>query len=148
MQTGRKCTLNYNTGTFASPTWAALGRVSSPSRSQGRPTSRRVYREANTSKNATGVIDREITFTYVAKDAGVADSVLDDILDSFINETVLDIAMLDDDAATVGAVGIRGPFVVTQADRSEGDEESVIFECTLVEVESADQESDEFEITA
>lgn len=135
MQVGRQCSLNYNTGTYGTPTWTVIGRVSSPSRTQGRPTSRRTYRGASTSKNVTGLMDYEISGQYVPKNKGQADTVFDALLDSFQNDTVLDIAMLDDAAATSGATGIRGPFVVSQLDRSEDDEDAVVYDFTLVEVE-------------
>lgn len=135
MQAGRTCTLNYNTGTYGSPTWVHIGRVSSPSRTQGRPTSRKTYREANNSKNVTGLIDNEISGQYVQKNAGQADTILDALEDSLLNDTVLDIAMLDGPAATTGSTGIRGPFVVSQLDKSEDDEDAVVFDFTLVEVE-------------
>jgi len=135
MQAGRTCSLNINTATYASPTWAILGRASSPSRTQGRPTSRKTYREASNSKNVTGLMDYEISGQYVPKNAGQADTVFDDLLDSFQNDTVLDVAMLDQAIATTGATGIRGPFVVTQLDRSEDDEDAVAYDFTMVEVE-------------
>jgi hypothetical protein len=91
-------------------------------------------------------LDYEITFQYIQKDAGAADTIYDDLLDSLLNDTTLDICMLDGPAATSGSAGIRGPFVVSQLDKSEDDEDAVMFDVTLVEVESADQETDAFEI--
>ena len=146
MQAGRTCTINYNSGTYASPTWVAIGRASSPSRTQGRPTSRKTYRSATTSKNVTGLLDYEISGQYVQGAAGAADTVLDDLIDSLQNDTALDICMLDGPAATVGSAGIRGPFVVSQLDKSEDDEDAVVYDFTLVEVYSADQETDNYEI--
>lgn len=135
MQAGRTCTWNYNTGTFGSPTWVAIGRASSPSRTQGRPTSRKTYREANSSKNVTGLLDFEISGQYVQKNAGTADTVFDALEDSLLNDTVMDICMLDGPAATTGSTGIRGPFVVSQLDKSEDDEDAVVYDVTQVEVE-------------
>jgi hypothetical protein len=137
MQTGRNCSINYNTGSYGTPTWTELGRASSPSRSQSRPTSRKTYREATTSKNVTGLLDYGISFQYVAKDAGVSDTVLTAILASLRSGTTMDIAMLDDDAGTSGATGIRGPFVVSECNRSEDDEDAVVYDVTLVEVEDS-----------
>lgn len=149
MQAGRTCTINYNSATFGTPTWVALGRASSPGRTQGRPTSRKTYREATTSKNVTGLLDYEISFQYVQKDTAADgdDTVLDALLDSLWNDTALDIAMLDRAAATTGSAGIRGPFVVSQCDKSEDDEDAVVYDVTLVEIESSDQETDYYEIS-
>lgn len=137
MQAGRTNSLNYNTGTYGVPTWTAIGRASSPSRSEARPTSRKTYREATTSKNVTGLLDNGITFQYVAADAGVSDTVATALLASLRSGTIMDIAMLDDDAGTTGATGIRGPFVVSEMNRSEDDEDAVVWDVTLVEVEDS-----------
>ena len=149
MQAGRTCTINYNSPTYATPTWVAIARASSPSRSQGRPTSRKTYREATTSKNVTGLLDFEISFQYVQKgDAATgSDTVLDALLDSLINDTELDIAMLDGPAGTTGSTGIRGPFTVSQCDKSEDDEDAVVYDVTLVEIESDDQETAPYTIS-
>lgn len=142
MQPGRTCSINYNSATYGSPTWVVIGRASSPSRTRGRPTSRKTYRSATTSKNVTGLIDNEITFQYVQgpDNSAAGDTVYAALLASLVSGTVLDIAMLDRPAATTGATGIRGPFVVSQLDKSEDDEDAVVFDVTLVEVFSADQE--------
>ena len=87
MQNGRTCTLNYNSGIFGSPAWVKIGRVSSPSLTQGRPTTRKTYHDARTSKNATGLMDTGIEGTYVQRDAGTSDTVLDALFDSYYNET-------------------------------------------------------------
>lgn len=134
MQVGRNCTLNYNTGTYSTPVWTAMGRVSSPKINQARPTSRKVYREAPNSKNVTGVKDIGFSFTYVCKGKSATDAVLTALLASFNSETVMDVAALDG-TATTGAKGIRGPFVVTQMNRNEDDEDAVSYDVTLSEVE-------------
>lgn len=148
MQPGRTCTLNYNSATYAAPTWVHIGRASSPSRTQGRPTSRKTYRSATTSKNVTGLLDYEISGQYVQGAAGAADTVLDELIDSLENDTVLDICMLNGPAATSGNTGIRGPYVVSQLDKSEDDEDAVVYDFTLVEVFSADQETATYTIPA
>lgn len=146
MQAGRLNTLNLNTATFASPTWVAAGRASSPSFTHGRPTSRKTFRSAATSKNVTGLRDFQISGSYIAAAAGVTDAVLDDLMDSLINDTVLDVAVLDGPASS-GAKGFRGPFVVSQLDKSEDDEDASSYEFTLVEVEdSTIGEVDEYTI--
>ena len=149
MQAGRTCTINYNSATFGTPTWVPIGRASSPSRTQGRPTSRKTYREATTSKNVTGLLDYGISFQYVQKDdaATGTDSVLVALLASLVSDTPMDIAMLDGPAATTGSTGIRGPFVVSQCDKSEDDEDAVVYDVTLVEIESDDQETAAYTIS-
>lgn len=134
MQVGRKCSMNVNTGTYGTPIWSALGRISSPKINLGRPTSRKTYRESRNSKNVTGMLDVGFTFTYIVKGTGVADTILDMLYDSLYNDTVLDMAALDKTSAT-GAKGIRGPFLVSQLNKTEDDEDAVSYECTVVECE-------------
>ena len=148
MQVGRKCSANYNTGTYGTPTWTALGRVSSPKGTRGRPTSRRVYREATTSKNVTGVLDNGWSFKYVPTDPGQTDTVLAALVASLEDGTQMDLAFLDTTAGS-GAKGVRGPFVVSQMDRNEDDEDAVDYDVTVVEVEDVtnDAEVDSYTIS-
>jgi hypothetical protein len=133
MQAGRTCSINYNTGTYASPTWTAMGRVSSPKMNEGRPATRRTYRGSPNSKNVLGMLDVGVTFTYVARPGTATDAVLTALLASLRSGTQMDIAMLDRPAGT-GAKGMRGPFVVSAMPRNEDDEDAVSYEVTLVEV--------------
>ncbi len=135
MKPGRTCTLNYNAGTYAAPTWTHIARVSSPKQTRGRPATRRTYRSHVNSKNVLGMIDAGITFTYVCRASGT-DTVLTSLMTSLNSDTNMDIAMLDGPAAT-GATGIRGQFKVSQMDRNEDDEDAVSYDVTLVEVEAS-----------
>lgn len=136
MLKGSKCSANLNTGTFGSPTWTALGRITSPKRTQTRAANARTYRAANNKQNVLGMKEYGYSFQYVVKSLGASDAVLALLQDSFDDEVVLDIAILDRPAGT-GAKGIRGPFQVSQFDRSEDDEDAVTYEVTVVEVEDA-----------
>jgi hypothetical protein len=93
-----------------------------------------VYRESPNGKNVTGVKDIGLSFTYVVRGATATDAVLTALMASFNNDTVMDIAALDRPAGT-GAKGIRGPFVVSQLNKNEDDEDAVAYDVTLVEVE-------------
>lgn len=132
MKPGRTCTVNYNTGTYASPTWTHIGRVSSPTQNEGRPATRRTYRGSPNSKNVLGMLDVGITFTYIVRDG--TDTVLAALLTALRTAAVVDVAMLDRPAGS-NATGIRGPFLVSQMNRNEDDEDAVTYEVTLVEAE-------------
>lgn len=133
---GRKNKLYYNAGTYATPTWTLIGRISGLKRTQNRSTSEYAYREAANKKTATGQITTELSFKYETKRAPTAaDTVFAALLDSFTNDTVLDIACTDQAIGTSGAKGIRGPFVVTQFDRDEADESNTAYDVTLKEVD-------------
>ncbi len=134
MRVGRTASANLNTGTFGTPVWSKMGRISSPKRTQGRSANARTYRDAKNKKNVVGMREYGYTFTYVLKNLGDTDAIMVLLQASFDTESVLDVAILDKAAAT-GAKGIRGPFVVTQLDLSEDDEDAVTAEVTIVEVE-------------
>jgi hypothetical protein len=136
MRAGRKCTLNYNTGTYGTPVWSQLRRVSDVKLANSRGTSERMYRGAANKKTVTGYRSYSISFTYAVKDVGMAsDTVLTALLDSFNNDTTMDIAMLDRPAGS-NATGIRGPFVVSQMDRNEPDEDGVTYDVVLSEIDA------------
>jgi hypothetical protein len=134
MRAGRTASCNINTGTFGTPIWSACGRISSPKRTQTRAANARTYRAATTKKNVLGLKEYGYTFTYVCKAASATDTILAAFQDSYDDEEVLDLAILDR-AAVSGAKGIRGPFQVSQLDLSEDDEDAVSYEITVVEVE-------------
>jgi len=147
MLKGSKCSANINTGTFGTPVWSAIGRLSSPKRTQTRAANARTYRAATTKKNILGLKEYGFSFTYVVKGIADSDAILVLLQESFDDETALDIALLDRPAGT-GAKGIRGPFQVSQFDRNEDDEDAVTYEVTVVEVEdSAIGECDNYTIS-
>ncbi len=133
---GRLRAAYYNSATFGSPTWVAMGRISDVQRSRSRATSDRKFREAKNAKKVTGYMERGFSFKYHAKKAGATDTVLDKLEDSFTNETVLDVCFLNGlIAAGTTRKGERGPVVVTKLDINEADEEGVTFDVELSEVE-------------
>lgn len=134
MRLGSKCSANINTGTYALPVWSPMGRISSPKRSQSRTANERVYREAENKKSILGKKAYGFSFTYIPKDVDLTDAILDELQDSFDNGTTLDIAILDRPAAA-GAIGIRGPWQVSQLDRNEDDEDAVSYDVVIVEVD-------------
>jgi hypothetical protein len=135
-QAGRKRAAYYNSGTYASPTWIHLARISDVNRPQSRSTSDRMYRGAVNKKKVTGYKEHSFTFKYHVKKAGTADTVLDKLQDSFDNDTVIDICFMNGkfDTGTT-RTGVRGPVVVSKFDISEADEEGVTYDVELVEVE-------------
>lgn len=135
-QAGRKRAAYYNSGTYASPTWVHLGRISDVNRTQSRSTSDRMYRSAENKKKVTGYKEHSFTFKYHVKKAGTTDTVLDKLQDSFDNDTVIDVCFMNGkfDTGTT-RTGVRGPVVVSKFDISEADEEGVTYDVEVVEVE-------------
>ena len=138
---GRKNKAYYNTGTYGVPVWSPIPRISGVKRPQKRGTSEYDYRGAENKKTATGKKAYSVSFKYETKRLpGATDTVLAALQDSFDNETVLDMAFTDQDIATSGAYGIRGPFVVTDFDRDEAEESNTSYDVTVAEVDH--EESD------
>lgn len=137
LRAGRLCSANINTGTYSTPVWAALTRISNVKRGQSRGTTQRKYRGAKNAKNVQGMRVYTFSFTYVARDAGETDANFVLLQASFDNETLMDLSFLDKAAGT-GAKGVRGPFVVTKLDRNEDDEDAVSYDVEVSEID-ADQ---------
>lgn len=136
-QAGRKRAVYYRSGgTFASPTWTYVGRISDVQRGRERATNDRMYRGAKNVKSITGYMKRSFSFKYHVKAAGATDTILDALEDSFLNDTVLDVCFMNGkfDTGTT-RTGERGPVVVSKCDISESDEDGVTYDVELVEVE-------------
>jgi hypothetical protein len=140
---GRKCVAYLNTGTFASPVWTALNRITDVKSPQSRGSSDRMYRGAKNKKKVLGYLEYSFAFKYQVKKAGVADTLFDKLEDSNRNEVVLDVffanqpltAPTGSTAIGTAAKGLRGPVVVEKFDRDEADEDGVSYDVNLVEVD-------------
>ena len=126
VQAGRKNKLYYNNkantasagaGTHGTPVWALIDRVGDVNRTGSKNTTEVNMRASETTIVVYGNKTREITFTYY-KRAGV-DAVFNVLEDSFENDRPLDIAMMEGPIATSGTQGVRGPYTVSQLDKSE-----------------------------
>lgn len=137
MSAGRLRALYYRSGgTYGSPTWTLVGRISDVSRGRERGVSERKYRSAKNVKGVTGYLKRTFSFKYHIKKAGSTDTIADAFEDSFINETVMDVCFMNGkfDTGTT-RTGERGPVVVTKLDITESDEDGVTYDVELTEVE-------------
>lgn len=137
MITGGDCKTYVNTGTYGSPTWSLMDRITSPKLKQQRGANARTIRGKKNKTSVLGKREYGISFTYTPSSVGASDAVLTKLQDSYTNRTVMDIAMMDRAIATSGSTGIRGPYVVQQFDRSEDDEDAVVYDVVLVEVEDS-----------
>ena len=136
--TGRDAKLYYKaSGTYASPTWAELKRIGDVTIGGEKATSDLAIRETPNDKVSVGGLKFPISFTYYKRRA-VADTIFAALLASFMNNTVMDIAAMDQAIATIGATGLRGPYVVTKFERGEPINDSVAYAVELQEVEDLD----------
>jgi hypothetical protein len=105
-------------GTYASPDWVIIDRIGDLDRSGSKATTEVDMRASDTTITIYGNKSREITFTYY-KRKGSGDTIFNTLLDSFENNTCLDIAMAEADIATSGTVYDRGPFIVAEMEKTE-----------------------------
>jgi hypothetical protein len=142
MTAGRTCKAFVQIGgTFATPTWVEMRRISNVQRPKSRGTSDRMFRGARHKFKVAGYLEYGWTFTYTPAKAGsaaaTADTVLTALENSLENETVLDVIFIDR-ALVTGAKGVRASVQCTKMDRKEDDEDSVTFDVELVLVEDED----------
>ncbi len=156
MSAGRRRAAYLNTGTYATPVWAMMSRISDVKRPKSRGTSDRKYRGAANVKTVTGYIKYGFTFKYHLKGPRLAtDAILTLLEASLQNETMLDVIFLDQRIAqptgtyTTGATakGVRGPTVCVKLDLDEADEDGNSYDVELVEIED-EQSSVLNEVTA
>lgn len=115
---GIECHAYYNTGTYDTPVWVELLRVQDLSIAKSKSMADLKSRLSKFAFKRGAFIEPSITFGYLYK-AG-ADTVRDALLDSLINRTALDVAILDDLITESGAKGMRLYVEVSKFDDDEG----------------------------
>lgn len=127
VQPGRKNKLYYNnkantdsagSGTHTTPVWVEISRVGDVAITGAKNQTEVNMRASETTIVVYGNRSREITLTYYKK-RGISDSVFNVLRDSFENDTILDIAMMEGPINVDDQLGVRGPFTVAQMDKSE-----------------------------
>ncbi|MFO0383233.1 MAG: hypothetical protein ACK506_16140 [Pirellula sp.] len=144
MNTGRRRAAYINTGTYSTPVWVEMSRISGVQRGRSRGTADRKYRGSENVKTVTGYMTNTFTFKYHVKGPRfTTDAVLTAIEASYNNDTPLDVAFLNQriqqptGTFTPGAnaIGVRGFVVATKMDIAEEDEEGVSIDVELREIE-------------
>ncbi len=122
-----KSNVSSGSGTYAAPVWREISRVSDVNRTQSRATSEVNIRAFDQTLIVLGNTSISITATYF-KVAGVTnDEIFNAIEKAFDEGLTIDLLMAEvgiDPAGTGGApagsvLAYRGPFVVSQLDKSE-----------------------------
>lgn len=158
MSAGRTRAAYVNTGTFSTPVWVMLGRISGVQRPRSRGTSDRKYRGSDNVKTVTGYTAYGFTFKYHVKAAKLATDTVLALLEQSVGKTekVLDVCFLNQRitqptgtfTAGAQAVGVRGPVVVTKFDLAEDDEEGCTYDVELKEVEDEQPAGTPFDVDA
>lgn len=140
---GRKRAAYINTGTYSTPVWTELSRISGVSRPRSRGSGERKYRGAQNAKTITGYKVNGFSFKYHVKAAKFTDAALAALETAYNNDTPLDVFFANQKiiqptgSFTSGdkAVGVRGFVNVMKLDISEEDEEGVTMDVELSEAE-------------
>lgn len=125
VKAGRTNFLHYNVdyvadpiAGYASPDWVVINRIGDLDRNNTKQSTEVDMRVSPTTIVVYGNKSREITFTYYKKQ-GSTDTVFNKLLDSFENDTIMDMRIGETNSAVVGGVYDRGPFIVAEMTKSE-----------------------------
>lgn len=126
---GMQAKLYRNTATFETPTWALVPNVKDLTLNLEKGQADVTTRANNGWKASVGTLkDAGIEFEMVwdTEDEGFAA-----IRDAYLNDTPLELAVMDGDITTAGSEGLRAAFVVTNFSRKEPLEEGISVSVTL-----------------
>jgi len=126
---GLSCELSYNTGTYASPVWAAIDNARDVTLSLEAG-------EADASTRGSGgwretiqsLKDGSVEFELAADSA---DTAFTAIKDAYFDGTNIEVLVLDGPSATAGSQGLRATMAVSSFSRSEPLEDTVTVSVTL-----------------
>jgi hypothetical protein len=97
----------------ASPTWVEITRAIDVTFNLTSGESDGNSRESIWEADAGGLLNASVDFSYRVKQG--ADTIFDALWDSFVNDSGLYVAVMDQDIATVGSKGMAGVFRVTSS---------------------------------
>ncbi len=126
---GKDCKAYYNSATHATPTWNEAKYAINVSANFGKGEGDVSGRYSGWKKSKGALKELEITFTYRHK-RGV-DAVFDKILDSYVNGTPVEWAILDGDITLTKAQGPRAFCEVMSLNMTQELENGVEYEVTL-----------------
>jgi hypothetical protein len=137
MAAGRTRAAYYNSGTYQTPTWVEITRISEVKRARARNSNERMYRGAQTVKSIAGYKKNSWTFKYEIKSPALADTVADFLQSAFDSGATIDICFMNGRFTPASTRnGERAPVIVTKFDIDEADESGCSFDVELQETEA------------
>jgi hypothetical protein len=125
-QMGKDAKLYYNSATHATPTWVEITNamdVNVPlSKGQGDISTR----ASGWRKKGAGLKEASIEFGYLHHRG--ADTVFDALLDSYVNDTPIELAAMDDDITLTGAQGLRAFMIAFDMSQGQALEEGIKYD--------------------
>lgn len=135
MSIGRKYVAALNTGSWSTPTWSTLGFVKEPSPTLSKQMAANSDRGKDWEQNSPGL--KNISVDVTTSDRQVDGTDWQAIRDSYLNDTLVDVAILDGDPAASGSQGPRAEFYVSELSRSEPEDGQPTYSFTLVNGDGA-----------
>lgn len=126
---GKDCKAYYNSGTHGSPTWNETKYARNVSANLGKGEGDVSARYSGWKKSKGALKELEISFTYLHK-RGV-DAAFDKILDSYVNGTPVEWAIMDGEITQSKAQGPRAFCEVMSLNATQELENGVEYEVTL-----------------
>jgi hypothetical protein len=126
---GKECKLYYSDD-YGTPVWAEIDKainVSHPT--LGKTMNSIASREIGWNSAVPGMKSIALNFGYLYEKG--SDSVLDDLRDSFLNDTVLTFAAMDGDITTSGSQGWRIPGIVSAMTETQDLEGNITIDVTV-----------------
>jgi len=127
-QTGHACKLYRNSATWAAPTWAELDLTRDLTLPMSRAEADVSARDSDFKLYIASLIDAGVEFQMVY-DTENTDFAA--VLDAFLNNTTIELAVMDGDISAAGAEGLHADFVVLKCDRSEPLEGGVVADISV-----------------
>lgn len=126
---GLNCKLYRNTGTYAVPVWEEIGNCRDVTLNMEKGEADVTTRSNNGWRAILGTLkDASIDFSMVW-DTGDAD--FEAVRDAFLDNTLLDMAIMDGDIAVAGSQGLRAEMSVLGFTRNEPLEEGVTVDVSI-----------------
>jgi len=126
---GMQAKLYRNTATYETPTWALVPNVKDLTLNLEKGQADVTTRANSGWKASIGTLkDGGIEFEMVWD---TADEGFTAIRDAYLNDTALELAVMDGDITVAGSQGLRAAFVVTNFSRKEPLEEGISVSVTL-----------------
>lgn len=147
---GKQCKLYYSDD-YGTPVWAEIEKAVNVSLPTISKTMNSIQsRESGWQSAVPGNKQISLSFGYLYE-AG-SDSILEDLRDSYLNDTVLTFAVMDGAINTVGSQGWRFPGVVSQMTETQDLEGNVTIDITVEYVRIRDGgnivEPDYYDVTS
>lgn len=122
---GKDAKLYYNSGTYSTPTWNLIPRVIDLSTSLGKNLATLAARDSAWEFKGPALKTASLEIGYLHKPG--ADTIFDVFKDAYLNDTLVELLVLDQLVATSGAKGPRLHVIISGLDEDQPLEDGIKF---------------------